>query len=153
MPSRKRKSMKGGGYGFGGSILNQSAPNAGNAMWTPESGATINGPYGGDCSKDNYRGGNNMTGGSDDYKRGGNNPVGSVLGGRRRKSRKAKKTRRTKRRHTRRRRMMGGNPADYQSDVTLRAYQTNPAMIQHSPRTGYSFDGEGVAGTADTIPY
>ena len=29
----------------------------------------------------------------------------------------------------------------------------NPALIQQAPRTGYTFDGSGVAGTADTVQY
>jgi hypothetical protein len=107
---RRRRSLtqtqkRGGGYGFGGSVLsNVGGPNAGNAVWDSDTGK--------DCG---------VAG------RGGNN---TLAGGRRRGRGKGKKTagRRRSRKHR------GG------------------AVALQQPRTGYTFNGSGVAGTADTVP-
>jgi hypothetical protein len=103
-PSRRHRrrhallTKKGGGYGFGGSVLSDvGGPNAGSALWNSDTSK--------DCSTGN---------------RGGNN---TLAGGRRRRH-KGKRTRRHR----------GGMVALQQ------------------PRTGYTFDGSGVAGTADTVP-
>jgi hypothetical protein len=95
---------KGGGYGFGGSVLsNVGGPNAGNALWDSKMGS--------DC-------------GNDLQSRGGNN---TLAGGRRR--RQQKKTAGRRRKHR------GGG-----------------TLALQQPRAGYTFNGSGVAGTADTVP-
>jgi hypothetical protein len=98
---RRRSVKRGGGYGFGGSILsNPGSPNAGSALWNNQAGS--------DCGANlPARGGNNMTGG-------------------RRRRGKGKKT-------AGRRRYRGGN------------------LALQQPRAGYTFNGSGVAGTADTV--
>ena len=143
---RRRHSHKGAGYGFGGSILsNDGGANAGNVLWEPNSG-------GFDPMKgaDSYRGGNGAFAGGrrrtrrrhrggDPSSRGGNNAGAYVhiplSGGRRRK------TRRTRRRHR------GGTL----SDVQLRVGQLDPPLIQGAQRTGYTFNGSGVAGMPDPV--
>lgn len=147
-----RKHRRGGGYGFGGSILaDAGGANAGNAQWNPDTAQ--------DCAIDANRGGNGaFAGGALPANatlsgRGGNNPSG----GRRRHSRKGRKggaatmtsamyaTRggNTGGRRTRYRKHRGGQLAT----------STNPALIQQAPRTGYTFDGSGVAGTPDPVRY
>jgi hypothetical protein len=106
MAGRRRLTRKrGGGYGFGGSILsNAGGPNAGNTLWNSNMGS--------DCGADlQGRGGNNMT------------------GARRRRYGKGKKTAGRRRKHR------GGSMVALQQ-----------------PRAGYTFNGSGVAGTADTVP-
>jgi hypothetical protein len=100
---RRRHTMKkGGGYGFGGSVLsNVGGPNAGNALWDSDTSK--------DCGMGN---------------RGGNN---TLAGGRRRRHH-SKKT------AGRRRKQRGGG------------------LALQQPRAGYTFNGSGVAGTADTVP-
>ncbi len=139
--TRTRKHVRrGGGYGFGGSILSDAGgANAGNVQWNPDTSQ--------DCGIDANRGGN-----------------GAFAGGRRK--RRTKKSKKSKR-HTRRRRggavsneslagrggnntMAGGSYAPV-SSAESRATQLNPALIQSAPRTGYTFNGSGVAGTADTV--
>jgi len=94
--------VRGGGYGFGGSVISDvGGPNAGNALWNSDTGK--------DCG---------IAG------RGGNN---TLAGGRRRRG-KGKKTAGRRRRH------VGGT------------------MALQQPRAGYTFNGSGVAGTADTVP-
>lgn len=96
-----RKTQKGRGYGFGGSILSDAGgSNAGNALW--------NNTMGSDCGMS-----------AAEMNRGGNN---TLAGGRRK--RRNKKTRR------------GGGSI----------------LALQQPRAGYTFTGEGVAGTADTVP-
>lgn len=98
---RGKRTQKGRGYGFGGSILSDAGgSNAGNPLWNNTSGS--------DCGMS-----------SGEMNRGGNN---TLAGGRRR------------RRRTRRHRRVGGSLA----------------LLQ--PRSGYTFTGEGVAGTADPVP-
>lgn len=103
---RRRRSLtqtqkRGGGYGFGGSVLSDvGGPNAGNAVWDSDTGK--------DCG---------VAG------RGGNN---TLAGGRRRRGKKTAGRRRNRHR--------GG------------------AVALQQPRTGYTFNGSGVAGTADTVP-
>jgi hypothetical protein len=145
-----RKTRRGGGYGFGGSILSDAGgSNAGNALWNPDTSQ--------DCTIDAYRGGNGAFAGGRRRKgkktrggqmcggqvsnesldgRGGNNPSS---GGRRRRSlrRRGGQTR-------------GGAYAPV-SGTESRAIQLNPALIQSAPRTGYTFDGSGVAGTVDPV--
>jgi hypothetical protein len=100
---RSRTQKRGGGYGFGGSVLSSvGGPNAGNAMWDSDTGK--------DCGVAN---------------RGGNN---TLAGGRRRGKGKKTAGRRRGRKHR------GG------------------AVALQQPRTGYTFNGSGVAGTADTVP-
>ena len=97
----RRRSRRGGGYGFGGSILSDPGrPNAGNSLWNNQGGS--------DC-------GAGLQG------RGGNNQ----MGGRRRRVKTAGRRRRSRR---------GGG------------------LALQQPRTGYTFNGSGVAGTADTVP-
>ena len=100
---RRRTVKRGGGYGFGGSILsNAGSPNAGSALWNNQAGS--------DCGANlQGRGGNNMT------------------GGRRRRGKGKGKT------AGRRRRYRGGT------------------LALQQPRAGYTFNGSGVSGTADTV--
>lgn len=103
----KRKTRRGGGYGFGGSILSDAGGSgAGNALWNSDTSK--------DCGTVARGGKRRKRGGAVTneslYNRGGNH-----TGGRTRK---------------------GG--AD---------------LAQVAPRTGYTFNGSGVAGTANTIPY
>ena len=143
---RRRHSHKGAGYGFGGSILsNDGGANAGNVLWNPNSD-------GFDPMKgaDSYRAGNGAFAGGrrrtrrrhrggDLSSRGGNNagayvhtPLSGVC---------RRKTRRTRRRHR------GG----MLSEAQLRAGGLNPALVQGAPRTGYTFNGSGVAGMSDPV--
>ena len=135
-----RKTRRGGGYGFGGSILSDAGgSNAGNALWTPDTST--------DCGVDAYRAGNGAFAGGRRHRRktrggmvsnesldgrGGNNPSS---GGRRRRGKKSRR---------------GGSYAPV-SGTESRAVQLNPALVQHAPRTGYTFDGSGVAGTSDPV--
>lgn len=138
-----RKTRRGGGYGFGGSILSDAGgSNAGNAQWNPDTSQ--------DCAIDAYRGGNGAFAGGRRRRhvkksrrggaisnesldgRGGNNPSS---GGRRRRGKKSRK---------------GGAYAPV-SGAESRATQLNPALIQSAPRTGYTFDGSGVGGTPDPV--
>lgn len=98
---RRRLTRRGGGYGFGGSILSDAGrPNAGNSLWNNQAGS--------DCGAGlEGRGGNNMTGG--------------------------RRVRRGKGKKTSGRRRRGGG------------------LALQQPRTGYTFNGSGVAGTADTV--
>jgi hypothetical protein len=97
---RRRLTKRGGGYGFGGSILSDAGrPNAGNSLWNNQAGS--------DC-------GAGLQG------RGGNNQAG----GRRRRHAKTAGRRRSRR---------GGG------------------LALQQPCTGYTFNGSGVAGTADTV--
>ena len=154
--TRKRK-HRGGGYGFGGSILdNVAGAGAGNVEWRST---------GGECGV--ARGGNNdlpslqptvggrrrsrsrkvrRVGGGDpadnnNSGRGGNQ---AVAGGRRRR-RNSKRG--GKRRHSRRRTMKGGSqrlsPAEFQGGNTLALQQS---------RTSYTFDGSGYGGMANAVP-
>lgn len=104
MARRKtRKTQKGRGYGFGGSILSDAGgSNAGNPLW--------NNTMGSDCG---------MSAG--EMNRGGNN---TLAGGRRKRhlKKRGKKTRK------------GG------------------ALALQQPRAGYTFTGQGIAGTADPVP-
>ncbi len=126
---RRSRKHKGAGYGFGGSILSDAGgSNAGNAEWVSDTGR--------DCGSVAGRAGNNLAGGRrrrrKSLKKGGNVSNASltgrggnnVTGGRRR-------------RHTRKHHK-GGAYVD---------------MAQQAPRTGYGFNGTGVAGTSNTIPY
>jgi hypothetical protein len=158
--NRRKNSRRGGGYGFGGSILSDAGgANAGNAQWNPDTSQ--------DCGVDANRGGNGaFAGGALPANtalsgRGGNNPAG----GKRRRS--AKKSRRGgggmttgvyanrggnaggRRRKTMKKTRKGG----MLSEAQLRAGQLNPALVQQIPRTGYTFDGSGVAGTPDPVRY
>lgn len=100
---RRRTAKRGGGYGFGGSILSDAGtPNAGNALWNNQAGS--------DCGANlQGRGGNNMTGGRRPRGKGKGKTAG------------------------RRRRYRGGT------------------LALQQPRAGYTFNGSGVAGTADTV--
>ena len=158
----RRRTVKGGGYSFGGSILNASDSGGGNPLWNSNTG-----PPGGDCGVDANRAGNGrfeggkrsrrrhrggadvkvempgeVAGVHDSYNRGGQNlEHSSPMGGRRRQSRKVRKGRKG-------RSLKGGAMA-----LNPRDTQMNPNLVQMSPRTGWSFNGNGVGGTADTIPY
>lgn len=106
---KTRKTQKGRGYGFGGSILNDAGgSNAGNPLW--------NNTMGSDCGAS-----------AAEMNRGGNN---TLSGGRRKRYNKKgmKKTRR----HYRK----GGGSI----------------LALQQPRAGYTFTGEGVAGTPDPVP-
>ena len=51
----RRHSKRGGGYGFGGSLLDGSSSNSGNTLWKSDTGS--------DCGSSTARGGNGFTGG------------------------------------------------------------------------------------------
>jgi hypothetical protein len=145
-----RKTRKGGGYGFGGSILSDAGgSNAGNAQWNSDTSQ--------DCAIDSNRGGNGAFAGgkrkrrktrkggavSNDslMSRGGNNTVG----GRRRRHKTRKGGSITAELGNR-----GGNGGRRRTKKHGGAYVD---LAVQAPRTGFSFNGEGVAGTANTIRY
>ena len=124
--ARTKKTSRGGGYGFGGSVLgNSGGSNAGNAMWNSDTSK--------DCGVMANRGGNNTLAGGRRYKRRGG--VGAVddaifaLGTTYVAKRFAKKGgRRSRRRHR------GGT------------------LALQQPRAGYTFNGSGSAGLANAVP-
>lgn len=120
----RKHSRKGGGYGFGGSILSDAGgSNAGNALWNVDTGK--------DCGVVANRAGNNMLGGRRRKSRRGGMMTNAQLA-----SRGGQNTTGGRRGKTHRKR--GGAYVD---------------LAQQAPRTGYGFNGQGVAGTSDTIPY
>jgi hypothetical protein len=145
----RRKTRKGGGYGFGGSILaDAGGSNAGNAQWNSDTSQ--------DCTVDSNRGGNGAFAGGKRRKtrrggavsneslmgRGGNNTTG---GRRRRKTRKGGSI-------TAELNNRGGNGGGRRRRTRKRGGAYVDLAVQ-APRTGFSFNGQGVAGTADTIRY
>ncbi len=145
----RRKTRKGGGYGFGGSILaDAGGSNAGNAQWNSDTSQ--------DCGVDANRGGNGTFAGGKRRRRtrrggavsneslmarGGNN----TTGGRRRKHKTRKGGSITAELGNR-----GGNGGGRRTRKRGGAYID---LAVQAPRTGFSFNGQGVAGTADTIRY
>ena len=146
----RRKTRKGGGYGFGGSILSDAGgSNAGNAQWNSDTSQ--------DCAIDSNRGGNGtFAGGKRRRKtrkggavsneslmsRGGNNTIGG-----RRRHRGGSITAELGNR--------GGNGGGKRK-LTRKFKKRGGAYVDlavQAPRTGFSFNGEGVAGTANTIRY
>jgi len=125
----RRHSRKGGGYGFGGSILSDAGgSNAGNAQWNNDTGK--------DCGAVASRGGNNLFGGR---RRRRSSKKGGMMTNAQLASRGGQNTTGGRRRKTiRRRKHRGGAYVD---------------LAQQAPRTGYTFTGQGVAGTADTVAY
>lgn len=162
---RLSRKHKGAGYGFGGSILSDAGGSgAGNALWNSDTGK--------DCGNVAGRAGNDLAGGRRRRTmkrggqmsnaalagRGGNN----VTGGRRRRGgqHKMMTRRKTKERDEETRKEFD---AMYEA-IKKRAGPRRSArlakkggsyvdMAQTAPRTGYGFNGTGVAGTANTIPY
>jgi len=125
---RRRQSRKGGGYGFGGSILSDAGgSNAGNAQWNNDTGK--------DCGVVTSRGGNNIFGGR---RRRRLSKKGGMMTNAQLASRGGQNTTGGRRRKTRRNLKRGGAYVD---------------LAQQAPRTGYTFNGQGVAGTSDTVPY
>jgi hypothetical protein len=149
-----RKTRKGGGYGFGGSILaDAGGSNAGNAQWNSDTSQ--------DCGVDANRGGNGTFAGGKRRRtrkarrggavsneslmaRGGNN----TTGGRRRKHKTRKGGSITAELGNR-----GGNGGGRRKRMTRKRGGAYVDLAVQAPRTGYSFNGQGVGGTADTIPY
>lgn len=160
---------RGAGYGFGGSILSDSGgANAGNAQWDNSTGS--------DCAVNAARAGNGFAGGKRHrsrrhrggmvnnaslLNRGGQNPSG----GRRSRGGQHKMMTRTK---TKKR----DEDTRKEFDAMYKAIKERAAAsaprrsarltkkggayvdyAQQAPRTGYGFNGQGVAGTSDTIPY
>lgn len=147
-----RKTRKGGGYGFGGSILaDAGGSNAGNVQWNSDTSQ--------DCTVDSNRGGNGAFAGGKRRKtrrggavtneslmgRGGNNTTG---GRRRRKNKTRKGGSITAELNNR-----GGNGGGRRKKMTRKRGGAYVDLAVQAPRTGYSFNGEGVGGTANTIPY
>ena len=154
MPRKTAKTMKrrrhrGGGYGFGGSILdNVAGAGAGNVDWKPTGGEcgvaragnndlpSLQPTVGGRRRRRTLRGGSNCSSTGGD--------AHEVMGGRRRRNSKRGSKRGGKRG---RRTMKGGgqqlSPARYPNDSTLALQQ---------PRTGYTFTGAGAGGIADAVP-
>jgi hypothetical protein len=147
----RRKTRKGGGYGFGGSILaDAGGSGAGNAQWNSDTSQ--------DCGVDANRAGNGVFAGGKRRKtrrggavsneslmgRGGNNATG---GRRRRKTKTRKGGSITAELNNR-----GGNGGGRRRRTRKRGGAYVDLAVQ-APRTGYSFNGEGVGGTANTIPY
>lgn len=142
---------RGGGYGFGGSILgnNPNSSGAGNAQWNST---------GGECGSAGRGGNDTLAGGRRRSRKmkGGNSPLdvneshaendlsrlpaenqeykatedSKAVGGRRRRSSKKSKRRRGGKRRT----MKGGT------------------LALQQPRAGYSFDGSGAGGMANAVP-
>jgi len=122
----KRRRHRGGGYGFGGSILdNVAGAGAGNVDWKST---------GGECGSAGRGGNNTLAGGRRRRRtlRGGSSCSGGdaqeVMGGRRRR-------RNSKRGGKRGRRTMKGG-----------------MLALQQPRTGYTFTGAGAGGIADAVP-
>jgi hypothetical protein len=147
-----RKTRKGGGYGFGGSILaDAGGSNAGNAQWNSDTSQ--------DCTVDSNRGGNGTFAGGKRRRmtrkggavsneslmgRGGNN----TTGGRRRRHKTRKGGSITAELGNR-----GGNGGGRRKRMTRKRGGAYVDLAVQAPRTGFSFNGQGVAGTADTIRY
>lgn len=128
---------RGGGYGFGGSILDGSSSNSANVKWDSDTGK--------DCGAGTDRGGNGFVGGKRRRHRGGQvddsteekPPAPPTLspdvqrtlksiatsGGRRRRGGKSRRTR--------------------------RKYKGGGDLAQNVPRANYSFQGDGTKGLVD----
>jgi len=147
-----KRSRRGGGYGFGGSILeNQAGANAGNVEWKSTGGECGAARVGNDdlpkLGGRRHRYGRTLRGGSSDAAggagamdsgvpaadqgRGGN----EYKGGRRRRNRRVSK--KSLRRHGRRRSTLKGG--------------SNTLALQQ-PRASYTFNGNGAAGISDAVP-
>lgn len=127
---RLTRKHRGAGYGFGGSILsNDGGSNAGNAQWNSDTGK--------DCSASVSRAGNGFAGGKRRSSR-RKNRKGGMLSNASLAGRGGQNTTGGRRRKTHRRRKVGGAYVD---------------LAVQAPRTGYGFNGQGVAGTSNTIPY
>lgn len=164
MKTRRHRRMsrkhKGGGYGFGGSIMpDAGGPGAGNVDWVSDTGK--------DCGAVAGRGGNNLVGGRRRRTakrggqmsnaalagRGGNN----VTGGRRRRGGTHKMTKEQLKDLKARieffkNERLPSNTGPRRS-ARLAKKKGGADLAQTAPRTGYGFNGTGVAGTANTIPY
>lgn len=158
---------RGGGYGFGGSILSDvGGAGAGNVNWVSDTGK--------DCGALAGRAGNDLTGGrrrrvsrkggmlsnAQLADRGGQNK----MGGRRRGGQHKMMTRtKTKKRDEETRKEIdamykaiekrAAAPAPRRSARLTKKGGAYVDYAQQAPRTGYGFNGQGVAGTSDTIPY
>ena len=160
---------RGGGYGFGGSILSDvGGAGAGNANWVSDTGK--------DCGAVAGRAGNNLAGGrrrrmsrrhrggmvsnAQLADRGGQNK----MGGRRRGGQHKMMTRRKTKEHIKKMeeeseerwkaiRERAAAPAPRRSPRLTKKGGAYVDYAQQAPRTGYGFNGQGVAGTSDTIPY
>ena len=167
MKKTRRHGTRGGGYGFGGSILaDAGGANAGSALWDQNTGT--------DCGVSSDRGGNGTFAGgrrrtrrtrktrrggqfsnSSLAGRGGNNTAG---GGK--PTQKAKKKKEAYMRRFRKRggsitgglNNRGGNGGSRKRGGSRGGNGVGADLAQMSPRSGYTFDGTGVAGTANTIP-
>lgn len=127
---RHSRKHKGAGYGFGGSILSDAGgAGAGNAKWDSSTGS--------DCGAVAGRGGNNLAGGKRRSRR-RRHHKGGMVSNASLANRGGQHVTGGKRRKTHRKSKRGGAYVDY---------------AQTAPRTGYGFNGQGVAGTSDTIPY
>ena len=156
MKKTRRHGTRGGGYGFGGSILaDAGGANAGSALWDQNTGADCgvssdrggNGTFAGGRrrTRKTRRGGNPLN--SSLAGRGGNNMAGGNGGSRRRRRGGSLATRYGNGgRRSRRRR--GGSYID-----STRGGNSNVGndLAQMSPRAGYTFDGSGQAGTPDPV--
>jgi hypothetical protein len=168
MKKTRRHGTRGGGYGFGGSILaDAGGANAGSALWNSSTGA--------DCGVSSDRGGNGTFAGGRRRRtrrsrrggnplnsslagRGGNNMAGGNItqqlgnrggnGGSRRRRRGGSLATRYGNGGRRSRRRRGGSYID-----STRGGNSNVGndLAQMSPRTGYTFDGTGQAGTPDPV--
>jgi hypothetical protein len=162
MKKTRRHGTRGGGYGFGGSILaDAGGANAGSALWDQNTGT--------DCGVSSDRGGNGTFAGgrrrtrktrrggnvlnSSLAGRGGNNVAG---GG---KSKKKKREEAYMRRFRKRGGSItgglnnrGGNGGSRKRGGSRGGNDVGADLAQMSPRSGYTFDGTGVGGTANTIP-
>jgi hypothetical protein len=162
MKKTRRHGTRGGGYGFGGSILaDAGGANAGSALWNSSTGA--------DCGVSSDRGGNGMVTGGRRRKtrrsRRGGNVLNSSLAGRGGnnmagggKSKKKKREEAYMRRFRKRGGSItaelggrGGNGGSRKRGGSRGGNGVGADLAQMSPRSGYTFDGTGVAGTANTI--
>ena len=161
---------RGGGYGFGGSILSDvGGAGAGNADWVSDTGK--------DCGAVAGRAGNNLAGGrrrrmsrrhrggmvsnAQLADRGGQNK----MGGRRYGGTHKMMTRTKTKKHIEElkkefdamykaiEKRAAAAPAPRRSPRLTKKGGAYVDYAQQAPRTGYGFNGQGVAGTSDTIPY
>lgn len=156
----RRHSKRGGGYGFGGSLLDGSSSNSGNTLWKADTGS--------DCGTGTARGGNGFTGGKRRRLQGGQISPDAMAS-------LSSETTTQKPIGGRRRRHKGGQDASVpppgagglfsqlastvKSTVGARRRKGGKSrrrykggghdLAQNVPRANYSFQGEGTRGLVD----
>ena len=140
----RTRRKRGGGYGFGGSILGDAGgTGAGNAVWNNT---------GGECGAPRVGNDSPITGGRRRKRRtlrGGSSCRAAegagveIMGGRRRSRRKQPRRRRS------RRSQRGG---EYATVEPSDGSGSDPHMALQQQRAGYTFTGAGAGGIADAVP-